>query len=50
MGSKEIDAVANRISNLGVQIETLNQARSSGKKDILSVNIAGIDEYGQQLN
>lgn len=49
MGSKEIDAVANRISNLGVQIETLNQARSSGKKDILSVNIAGIDEYGQAI-
>lgn len=49
MGSKEIDAVANRISNLGVQIETLNQARSSGKKDILSVNIAGIDEYGHAI-
>ena len=49
MGSKEIDAVANRISNLGVQIETLNQARSSGKKDILSVNITGIDEYGQAI-
>ena len=41
MGSKEIDTVASKINNLGVQIETLNQTRSSGKKDILSVNIAG---------
>lgn len=49
MGSKEIDAVANKINNLGVQIETLNQTRSVGKKDILSVNIAGIDQYGQAI-
>lgn len=49
MGSKEIDTVASKINNLGVQIETLNQTRSSGKKDILSVNIAGIDEYGQAI-
>jgi len=49
MGSKEIDTIANKINNLGVQIETLNQARSSGKKDILSVNIAGIDQYGQAI-
>ena len=31
MGSKEIDTVASKINNLGVQIETLNQTRSSGK-------------------
>lgn len=49
MGYKEIDTIANKINNLGVQIETLNQARSSGKKDILSVNIAGIDQYGQAI-
>lgn len=49
MGSKEIDTIANKINNLGVQIETLNQTRSSGKKDILSVNIAGIDQYGQAI-
>lgn len=49
MGSKEIDAVANRINNLGVQIETLNQTQSVGKKDVLSVNIAGIDQYGQAI-
>lgn len=49
MGSKEIDTVANKINNLGVQIETLNQTRSFGKKDILSVNIAGIDQYGQAI-
>lgn len=49
MGSKEIDAVASKISKLGVQIETLNQAQSAGKKDTLSVNIAGIDQYGQAI-
>lgn len=49
MGSKEIDSVASKINNLGVQIETLNQTRSSGKKDILSVNIAGTDQYGQAI-
>lgn len=49
MGAKEIDTVANKINNLGVQIETLNQTRSIGKKDILSVNIAGIDQYGQAI-
>lgn len=49
MGSKEIDTIANKINSLGVQIETLNQTRSSGKKDILSVNIAGIDQYGQAI-
>lgn len=49
MGSKEIDIIAGKINNLGVQIETLNQTRSAGKKDILSVNIAGIDQYGQAI-
>ena len=49
MGSKEIDAVASKINKLGVQIETLNQTHSAGKKDTLSVNIAGIDQYGQAI-
>ena len=49
MGSNEIDSVANKINDLGVQIETLNQTRSKGKKDILSVDIAGIDQYGQAI-
>lgn len=49
MGSKEIDVVASKINNLGVQIETLNQIQSAGKKDTLSVNIAGIDQYGQAI-
>ena len=49
MGSKEIDNIANKIKNLGVQIETLNQSQSAGKKDILSVNISGIDKYGQAI-
>ncbi len=47
MGSKEIDSIAKKINNLGVQIESLNQTRTSGKKDTLSVNIDGIDQYGQ---
>lgn len=49
MGSKEIDAVADKINNLGVQIESLNQTQTIGKKDILSVNISGIDQYGQAI-
>lgn len=49
MGSKEIDSIATKICNLGVQIESLNQTRSAGKVDTLSVNIAGIDEYGQAI-
>jgi len=49
MGSKEIDTVANKIKNLGVQIESLNQTRTTGKKNILSVDISGIDQYGQAI-
>ena len=49
MGSEEIDAVAARINNLGIQIESLNQSQSAGQKNLLSVNIAGIDQYGQAI-
>ena len=54
MGSDEIDAVANRIQNLGVQIEALNQSTShsvgkKGSKDILSVDISGTDQLGQAI-
>lgn len=54
MGTDEIDAVANRIQNLGIQIETLDQKRiraAAGKgkkkgKNILSVDISGTDKDG----
>lgn len=49
MNSKEIDTVANKINNLGIQIESLSQTQSSGDKDILSVNISGLDKYGQVI-
>lgn len=50
MGADEIDVVANRINNLGVQIETLNQKRSlSGDKEILTVDISGIDKLGNAV-
>lgn len=54
MGTDEIDAVANRIQNLGIQIETLDQKRiraaaGRGKRkgqNILSVDISGTDKDG----
>ena len=50
MGADEIDVVANRIKNLGVQIETLNQKKSlSGDKEILTVDISGIDKLGNAV-
>lgn len=58
MGADEIDEVANKISNLGVQIETLNQKKSSRKintddgvveKEVLDVDISGVDEYGNAI-
>ena len=54
MGSEEIDAVANRIENLGVKIEALNQSTSHtvgrrGNRDILSVDISGTDRLGQAI-
>lgn len=54
MGSEEIDAVASRINNIGVQIESLNQTTSHsvgkhGDKDILSVDISGVDKLGQAI-
>lgn len=50
MGSKEIDLIADKIKNLGIRIESLNQSYSVGKKkDILSVNISGVDELGQTI-
>ena len=50
MGAKEIDAVASRIKNLGVQIETLNQKKSiSSDKEILTVDISGIDKLGNAV-
>ena len=50
MGADEINSVASRISNLGVQIESLNQTRSYAKgKNILSVDISGLDEMGNAI-
>ena len=50
MGADEIDNVANRIENLGVQIETLNQSKSiNGDKGILTVDISGIDKMGNAI-
>lgn len=54
MGQDEIDAVANRIKSLGVQIEVLDQKKKrikgSGKngenKEFLSVDISGVDKFG----
>lgn len=50
MGSEEIDIVANRIKNLVLNIESLNQTHTVGKNsDMLFVNVSGIDEYGQAI-
>lgn len=55
MDSSSIDKVASKIANLNVQIESLGQSISTvtGKKgtsNILSVQIKGIDEFGQAVN
>ena len=62
MSDDEIDSVADSIKNLGVQIETLNQRKRtihgatdedgnqiSPDKEILSVDISGIDKYGNAV-
>ena len=62
MSDEEIDSVANSIKNLGVQIETLNQKKRtihgkvdedgkkiSDDKEILTVDISGIDQYGNAI-
>lgn len=54
MGSEEINTVAERIRNLGIQIESLNQSTSHsvgrrGNRNIVSVDISGIDQYGQAI-
>lgn len=54
MDSNQIDVVADRIRNLGVEIESLNQSMSTthnrrGDRNILSVDISGIDKYGQAV-
>ena len=47
MGTDEIDSVAERIKNLGVQIETINQSKP--QKGVLSVDISGIDKFGNAV-
>ena len=50
MGSKEIDTIATRIQNLGVQIETVSSSVNKHKYDKkLSVNISGTDKFGQAI-
>ena len=54
MGDEVIDSVSNRIKNLGVQIEMLNQQKSliagkKGDKEILSVDISGVDKFGNAI-
>lgn len=50
MGSKEIDTIAQRIQNLGVQIETVSSSVNKHKNDKkLSVNISGTDKFGQAI-
>lgn len=51
MSDDKIETVANRIKNLGVQIETLNQSKSGidPKEGVLSVDISGIDKFGNAV-
>ena len=57
MGKDEINAVANRIKSLGVQIEALEQKKEfikgTGKrgkdKEFLSVDISGVDKFGNAI-
>lgn len=54
MSSSDIDAVAKRIENLGVQITSLNQSTSTvagkkGDKNLLSLEVSGIDKLGQAV-
>lgn len=54
MGTSEIDAVIRRINSLGVEIDSLNQSMfrrsgASGDRNILSVDVSGIDKLGQAV-
>lgn len=50
MGSKQIDTIAKRIQNLGVQIETVSSSVNKHKDDKkLSVDISGTDKFGQAI-
>lgn len=49
MGSDEIDKVANRIGKLGIEIQTLKQSGLSRSGKTVSVEISGIDKYGQAI-
>ena len=47
MSDDKINKVANRIKNLGVQIETINQSKT--KDGILTVDISGLDKFGNAI-
>ena len=54
MSSTDIDTVAQRIENLGVKINSLNQSLShtsgaKGDRNLLNIEVGGIDEFGQAV-
>lgn len=54
MSSADIDKVAQRIENLGVKINSLNQSLShtsgaKGDRNLLNIEVGGIDEFGQAV-
>jgi len=54
MSSTDIDAVAQRIQNLDVQINSLNQSLShtsgaKGDRNLLNIEVGGIDKFGQAV-
>ena len=44
-----IDNIVSKVNELGLTITSLNQSVSNGKKGIISVNIDGIDKFGQSI-
>lgn len=54
MSSTDIDTVAQRIENLGVKINSLNQSLShtsgaKGDRNLLNIEVGGIDKFGQAV-
>lgn len=44
-----IDNIVSKVNELGLTITSLNQSVSNGKKGVISVNIDGIDKFGQSI-
>lgn len=50
MSPAEIEDLVRRIQNLGVQIQSINHSvDTGGKKNVLSIDVSGIDKYGQVI-